>query len=99
VLVDALQPHARVTHHLQQPIRALRQLDITAVDVSCPDGGSYIALLVSGIRDRVTCRTNPADAHHYWYWCGQEPLHPAHGTDEAGEAAEKLQQRLTPVSR
>ncbi|GAA4510791.1 hypothetical protein GCM10023191_073930 [Actinoallomurus oryzae] len=97
VQVDALQPYARVTRHLQQLEKALRQLDITAFRDLDMNGGSRIALLVYGAE--ITCRTNPADAHHYWYWWRNEPVHPAHGMDEAREAAEKLQQQIAQVSQ
>jgi hypothetical protein len=82
-----------VTHHLKQLTHALNALDITVVHDVDQNGGSYQALQVAGVPGKIMCRTNPTDAHHYWYWCGPEPLHPAHGVQEAREAAEKIQQR------
>jgi hypothetical protein len=50
-------------------------------------------LRVPGVPGGVTCRTNPADAHHWWYWADNEAFATAHHLAQAREAAEQLLKR------
>jgi hypothetical protein len=87
---ETLAPFAAMVRHLHLLKRALEREGISAVEES--RGGSYVALRVAGVPGPVTCRSNPADEHHPWYWCDNEPLVPAGGINEAREAATKLKQ-------
>lgn len=87
---EALAPFAAMVRRLNLLKRALERDGISAVEES--SGGSYVALRIEGVPGPVTCRSNPADGHHPWYWCDNEPLVHAGGINEAREAATKLKQ-------
>ena len=78
-------------------MRYLRKLktelmrDNINAQVSSPSG-SNVGLLIPGVPDEVTCRTNPADEHTWWYWQGQTPLAAAR---EPGRAVAAIKQAQT----
>jgi hypothetical protein len=89
----------QIVRHLQKLKRQLERKDLT-VTLDAP-GGSRVTLHVPGIDGPITCRSNPADAHHLWYWHNNEPLTPAGDTTQAREAATKVLELLaeTPEHR
>jgi hypothetical protein len=82
----------QIVRHLQKLKRQLERNDVTAI-LDTP-GGSRVTLHVPGIEGPITCRSNPADAHHPWYWHNNEPLTPAADTTQAREAAIKILELL-----
>jgi hypothetical protein len=84
---------ATMIRHLNHLKRALQNDGITAVVQN--KGRTYVVLLVSGLSQPVACRTNPADANHWWYWYGNEPFKPSFDAAAATEAATELKQMRT----
>jgi hypothetical protein len=78
----------QIVRHLQQLKQQLERQNVTA-SIDSP-GGSRVTLQVPGVDGDVTCRSNPADAHHLWYWHNNKPLTPADDAAKAREAAERL---------
>jgi hypothetical protein len=94
---DRSTAFATMARHLNKLKRALSERGITAVEQS--SGRSYIALRVAGLPGAITCRTNPADAHHWWYWLDNKPFTPAADAEQATVAATKLQKLLAEAPR
>lgn len=90
---DTKSAFTTMLRHLNQLKRALQNDDITAVEQK--KGRTYVVLLVSGLSQPVACRTNPADANHWWYWYGSGPFMPCFDAAAATEAATKLKQMRT----
>jgi hypothetical protein len=88
VEVETTAPFAKMVRHLQQLKRALDDEDIAARLDST--GGSNVVLQVPGVPGDVTCRTNAADGHHWWYWHDNEPFAAAHDAEQAREATKKV---------
>jgi hypothetical protein len=79
----------QILRHLQQLKRQLEREGVTAT-IDSPTGRTRVTLQAPGVDGVLTCRSNPADANHLWFWLNNEPLTPAGGTDQAREAAKKL---------
>lgn len=79
----------QIVRHLQQLKRQLEREGVTAT-IDTPKGGTRVTLQVRGVDGVLTCRSNPADANHLWFWANNEPLTPAGGIDQVREAAERV---------
>ena len=92
MVTDTLPSHAQVIRHLQRLKRELESRGILAHINS--DGASRVWMSVPDVDGDVTCRANPKDANHLWYFHDGKPLTPAGGEDQARDAATKvLEQR------
>ncbi|GAB2841362.1 hypothetical protein GCM10027176_51520 [Actinoallomurus bryophytorum] len=78
----------QIVRHLEQLKQALESQNVIAHVNGI--GRSGVALQIADLPGDVTCRSNPTDAHHLWFWHNNEPLTPAGSRTEAREAAAKL---------
>lgn len=78
----------KAARHLQQLKRALESENVTGTMDS--PGGARIALQIPGLAGDVTCRANPRDASHWWYWHDNTPFAAAGDAALAREAATEL---------
>jgi hypothetical protein len=88
VVTETLPAHAQVKQHLQRLKRELKRRGVIAQIES--DGGSRVTMSVPGVDGDVTCRANPQDANHLWYFHDGKPLTPAGDEDQACDAATKV---------
>lgn len=78
----------RIVRHLELLKQALESQNVIAHVNST--GGSRVTMQIADLQGDVTCRSNPADAHHLWFWHKNESITPAGGNTEARIAAAKL---------
>jgi hypothetical protein len=91
-VVEQTNAFGQIVRQLQKLKRQLESDGVTArMDRS---GGSRVTLQIPGLAGAITCRSNPADAHHLWYWLNNEPLTLAGDAQQAREAAKQLLQKL-----
>ena len=74
-------PFSMMIRHLRRLKANLMRDDITAHVNST--GSTNATLQIPGMSEEITCRTNPADEHNWWYWHGQTPLAAAHELSKA----------------
>ena len=78
----------RNVRHLTQLQQQLARQNVTANMDSRSE--LRVTLQVPGVDGAITCRSNPKDANHPWYWHHGEPLTPAADTEQAREAAKTV---------
>jgi hypothetical protein len=80
--------YGQMVRHLEQLKQALESQNVIAHVNGT--GGSRVALQITDLQGDVTCRSNPADANHLWFWHKDASLTPAGGPEEARIAAVKV---------
>lgn len=92
MVTETLPSYAQVIRHLQRLKREFERRGIIArIDSG---GGSRVWMSVPDVDGDFTCRANPQDANHLWYFHDGKPLTPAGDDDQACFAATKvLEQR------
>lgn len=76
--------------YLRQLQRALEREGITAV-IYRREMGSYVELQVAGLSSAITCRNNPQDAGHWWYFQAGKPLVAAGDSAQVRNATQTIQ--------
>lgn len=87
-MIEPGNPYGRMVRHLEQLKHAIATQKVIAYVNGI--GGSRVALRIPDLQGDVTCRSNPADANHLWFWHQNASLTPAGGPAEARIAAAKL---------